>query len=278
MSAAGGALELSVVIPTRNAAGILLPCLESVLAQRPREVIVVDGMSSDGTVELASSFGLTVLSDEGRGLPAARLLGAEAASSDRVALIDADVIVPDGALAALLAEFERGGYVALQAGLVSESSGEYWGEALADHHRNGRSRNWFGLVATVFDRRTLLEVGFDPTFTSGEDIEVRWRLERAGQRIGVSDSVVVRHRFEEGFRFAAGQFRADGAGLARMVDKHGVRALPLLGLPLAGAVRGIGLSLLRRRPRWIPYFAAYGVLNYVALFAELGRRRRSRPR
>ena len=275
MNETDAVLDVSVVIPTRNAAGILVPCLESVLAQGPKEVIVVDGMSSDGTVELASSFGLTVLSDEGRGLPAARLLGAEVATSDRVALIDADVILPEGALADLLDEFERGGYVALQAGLASESSGEYWGEALADHHRNGRSRNWCGRVATIFDRATLLQVGFDPTFTSGEDIEMRWRLERAGRKIGVSRSVVVRHRFEDGFRFAAGQFRADGEGLARMVDKHGLRALPLLGLPLAGALRGMVLSIVRRRLRWIPYFAAYGVLNYAALFAELGRRRRS---
>ena len=36
----------------------------------------------------------------------------------------------------------------------------------------------------------------------------------------------------------------DGKGLIRMVAKHRLRGLPLLGLPLAGAVRGILLALV----------------------------------
>jgi len=69
------ALDISVVIPARNAANWLAECLESVRSQHPREIIVVDGCSRDSTVEIARAYGARVISDEGRGLPAARMLG-----------------------------------------------------------------------------------------------------------------------------------------------------------------------------------------------------------
>lgn len=259
------ALDVSVVIPVRNAAVLLEECLASVARARPREIIIVDGNSRDETLEIARRYDTQILNDEGRGLPYARLMGAKAAGSQRVALIDADVVLPDGALAQLVEEFEEGGYTALQAGLHSVSGPGYWGQALAYHHRTGRSKHWFGLVATIFRREALIEHGFDPRFISGEDIELRWRLQRAGARIGVSQRTVVMHRFEDGFRFAVDQWLMDGKGLRRMVTKHGLRGMHLLALPLAGALRGIVLALARRQPRWVPYFLAYGIGNYVGM-------------
>ncbi len=273
--------DVSVVIPVRNAQRLLEACLASITRNEPREIIVVDGMSTDGTLDIARRYGVKILSDEGGGLPAARLLGAEVAASERVALVDADVVMPDGGLAALVEEFEQGGFTALQAGQLSVSGPAYWGQALVNHHRTGRSKNWFGLVATLFDRKALLEHGFDARFLSGEDIELRWRLQRAGARIGVSERTIVEHRFEDdSYHFAKGQWLADGHGLGRMVVKHGARGAPLLGLPLAAAVRGIGLSLLRRQPKWIRYYSYYMVFNYVGMVAELGElwRRRSMTR
>ncbi len=266
-------LEVTVVVPARNAQDMLVDCLASIRRQAPVEVIVVDGLSTDQTVEIARSFGARVLSDEGRGLPAARSIGARVATTELVALVDADVILPDGSLAALIREFRDGGYVALQAGLESEAGPGYWGQALAEHHRTGQSRYWFGLVATVFERDTLLTHGFDAAFESGEDIELRWRLAAAGDKAGVSRSTVVRHRFDDTWDFARGQFRADGKGLARMVRKHRFSGARLLLLPGAAAIRGVALSVVRRAPRWIPYYVAFGVFNYAAMFGELLRRR-----
>jgi glycosyltransferase involved in cell wall biosynthesis len=261
-------LDVSVIVPVRNAERLLDECLASIVHMAPREIIVVDGNSTDRTREIAERYPVRLLSDEGQGLPVARLLGAEAASAPRVALIDADVVLPEGALGALLEEFAEGGYLALQAGLRSTSGPRYWGQALAEHHRTGRSKDWFGLVATVFDRDALLRHGFDQRFRSGEDIELRWRLERSGAKVGVSRRTVVIHRFaDDSFAFARGQFLADGRGLGRMVDKHGWRGAWLLALPLAAGLRGIALSLVRRRPRWIPYYALYACYNYVGVLA-----------
>ncbi len=269
--AAEGLTDLTVIVPARNAEDMIDACLSSIARSHPREVIVVDGDSTDATVEIARGYGARIVSDEGRGLPTARRLGAELASTPLVALVDSDVVLPDRALAALRREFLTGAYTALQAGLHSVSGDGYWGRALAHHHRTGRSKNWFGVVATIFDRSALLEHGFDERFSSGEDIDLRWRLEQAGAKIGVSRSAVVEHRFGDSFAFARGQWLADGHGLGRMVRAHGLRAKLLVALPLAACLRGIAMSLARAQPQWLPYFLCFAAGNYVGLLRELAR-------
>jgi O-antigen/teichoic acid export membrane protein/glycosyltransferase involved in cell wall biosynthesis len=262
--------DLTVVIPVRNAEGLLPACMESAVREKPRAIIVVDGESTDRTVEIARQHGAVVVSDEGRGLPVARQLGAELAGTPYVALIDADVVLHSGALHRLREEFTDGGYTALQAGLLSVGGPGYWGRALAQHHRWGRSKNWFGLVATIFERNTLLRTGFDHQFSSGEDIELRWRLQREGASVGVSEQTIVTHRFgDDSFAFAHEQFRMDGRGLGKMIRKHGWRGAPLLALPGAAAARGMAISLARLRPQWIPYYFCFAFFNYLAMIAEL---------
>jgi glycosyltransferase involved in cell wall biosynthesis len=268
-------LDLSVVVPVRNAERMLDGCLESIVASSPREIIVVDGISTDRTLQIARLYGARILCDKGRGLSAARAIGARAAQSSHVALVDADVVLPEGALAQLFEELRDGGYDALQAGLHSVSGPGYWGQALVQHHRSGRSKDWFGLVATIFDREYLLEHGFDEQFRSGEDIELRWRLLRAGARIGVSRRTIVTHRFEDTYEFARGQWLADGHGSGRMLRKYGVRGAWLAAIPLLAALRGIALSLVRRQPRWISYYVRFAAFNYVGIAKELARGLRS---
>jgi glycosyltransferase involved in cell wall biosynthesis len=262
--------DITAVVPVRNAAGLLPACLESLRASGVAEVVVVDGLSTDDSRDIALNHGATVLSDDGLGLPVARLRGVAHAKTKLVALVDADVVFPDGAMAALLEEYRAGDYAALQAGLHSVSGPGYWGQALTFHHRTGRSRNWFGVVATLVDRQFMLSVGFDERFRSGEDIELRWRLRDAGRRIGVSRKVLVDHRFAgDDFAFARDQFLMDGEGLGRMSRKHGWRGLPLLALPIAAGVRGMLICLARLQPRWIGYFAAFVGYNYLGIWKGL---------
>jgi len=262
--------EVTAVVPARNAEALLPACLDSLRESGVGRIVVVDGRSSDGSREVAERYGATVVSDEGRGLPWARALGVATATTPLVLLVDADVVFPEGALDQLLVEYDAGGYAALQAGLESVSGPGYWGRALAHHHRTGRSRNWFGLVATLCDREDIRRLGFDDAFRSGEDIELRWRMRDAGLQIGVSRSVMVEHRFAgDDFAFAMDQFSMDGFGLGRMMRKHRWRGLRLAALPAAAAARGVALSIVHRQPAWIPYFTVFAVANYTGMVRGL---------
>lgn len=85
-------MKISVVIPAYNAARFLPRCLKSVFAQtlKPEEVIVVDDGSTDNTAEVAAELGARVISRRNGGLSAARNTGIQSASSEWIALLDAD--------------------------------------------------------------------------------------------------------------------------------------------------------------------------------------------
>lgn len=92
--------RLSIVIPALNEEYFLPNLLASLANQTKREfeVIVVDGLSSDRTVEVAHSFGsmlpkLEVLVSNKASLPLQRNLGAKASTGDWLIFIDADSIV-----------------------------------------------------------------------------------------------------------------------------------------------------------------------------------------
>lgn len=85
--------SLTVVVPACNAERTLAEALESVLAQTPRdaEVIIVDDGSTDGTANVAESFGylVRVLREPHRGTAAAFNRGMCEAGGRLIASVDA---------------------------------------------------------------------------------------------------------------------------------------------------------------------------------------------
>jgi rSAM/selenodomain-associated transferase 2 len=91
-------MTLSIVIPALNEAAIVAGAVRDALALGPREVVLADGGSSDGTAEIAREAGArTVLSRPGRG--AQQNAGAAAASGDVLLFLHADTRLPRNALA-----------------------------------------------------------------------------------------------------------------------------------------------------------------------------------
>ena len=106
--------KLSVVILTKNAADKLKNCLESV--KWADEIIIVDGGSTDGTVELAGKYTDKIISSEFQGFDKERNKGADAAKGDWVLELDADEVVTDEFRKRLegLLEGEDGGCVSFK--------------------------------------------------------------------------------------------------------------------------------------------------------------------
>ncbi len=87
-------ISVSVIIPTYNRAHLLPRCLDSVLSQAlaPLEIIVVDDGSTDSTRNLVQSAypGVTLISQENKGVSAARNAGIRAGAGDWLAFLDSD--------------------------------------------------------------------------------------------------------------------------------------------------------------------------------------------
>jgi glycosyltransferase involved in cell wall biosynthesis len=123
---------ISAVVPARNEAGRIGPCLEGLRADPDlHEVIVVDDCSADGTAELARRLGARVV--EGRepppgwiGKPWALQQGLEAARGEIVVSVDADTRPRPGLARALAAALDHADLVTGGCRFVCDTAGERW--------------------------------------------------------------------------------------------------------------------------------------------------------
>jgi len=151
------AIDVRVVIPARDEAGVVAACVRSVVGQAT-EVVVVDDASTDGTAEVAAAAGARVVRLEGDppagwlGKPRACLAGAEGATAEWLAFVDADVVLAPPALATMAAA-TRSTSTSIVGGLECRT---FWERLLLPE---------LGLALT--------QEGFPPGFASGQCFLVR---------------------------------------------------------------------------------------------------------
>jgi glycosyltransferase involved in cell wall biosynthesis len=111
-------VDVSVVVPTRNRAGLLRGAVESLAHQdfppERFEVVIVDNGSTDGTAEVCRRFRLDnpglsirIVTEEIPGLLAGRHRGAREAKGEILSFVDDDIRAHTGWLRALHGTFER---------------------------------------------------------------------------------------------------------------------------------------------------------------------------
>lgn len=191
---------LSVIIPARDAEKYVRECLESLFTALPRhmdsEVIVIDDGSKDRTASLAASLGCTVLRQEKSGAAAARNKGVREAQGEFVFFLDADDILCDGALEALLAALC--GDAALSA--VFAKAVDFVSPELPPEAQKRfvpRTRAYAGCLpgCGLFRRAVFARVGlFDESMLSGETVAWQLRLRDSGVKSIVLDTISLRRR------------------------------------------------------------------------------------
>ncbi|MFH0772254.1 MAG: glycosyltransferase family 2 protein [Candidatus Omnitrophota bacterium] len=85
--------RLSVVILTKNAQDRIRDCLESV--KWADEIVIVDGYSSDSTLEICKEYTNKIIQSEFKGFADERNLGIDNATGDWILQLDADEIVTE---------------------------------------------------------------------------------------------------------------------------------------------------------------------------------------
>jgi glycosyltransferase involved in cell wall biosynthesis len=195
---------LSVIIPVYNAENTLGACLRAVGASRFRdfELIVADDGSTDRSAEVARSFPCTLVSlQTNAGPAAARNAGVAHSSGELLFFLDADVLVAPQALGEVVRQMsehpDRDAVFGSFAGQAAAPGFFSDYKNLLHHYTHQHSRceaaTFCGGFGAIRRDVFLALGGFDPRWRFLEDVELGYRLHRAGGRIWLSKELEFQH-------------------------------------------------------------------------------------
>jgi GT2 family glycosyltransferase len=196
---------VSIIVPVRDGGDAFAECLSRLrlLAPPPLELIIVDDGSRDASARLASEAGLAVLSlPSSRGPAAARNEGARHTSGDVLFFVDADVALRSDAVGEVAHALADPGVSAVIGSYDAEPAArnflsQYKNLAHRYWHQTARPEGFTFWGACGAIRRSAFQAvgGFDERYAepSIEDIELGYRLRRAGFRIRVDPTLEATH-------------------------------------------------------------------------------------
>jgi succinoglycan biosynthesis protein ExoA len=255
-------LRATVIIPARNERHDIEGCIEALAGQTlPRnemEVILVDGRSTDGTVDAALAaaqvreLDLTVLANEQRTAATSLNLGLQQARGDVVVRVDARSrvgrrhvelsceLLQDVQLGVVgggqAAEARPGASLVERA--IARSLTNRYTTGLARYRRSVHSGPTDTVWMGAFRRQDLVEVGGWPVFPEqNQDYRLNQRLRGSGLVVWFDPELTAGYLPRRTLRDLARQYlrfgRAKGA-VWRAGERPSVRHLAVLSIPLVG--------------------------------------------
>ena len=257
-------MKISLITTVKDSAPHVQEFLGSVAAQtvKPEEVIVVDGGSTDGTLELLrAADGITLMESPGANISRGRNLALAAATHDLIAVSDADCVLEPGWLGALANQIEAGADVAM--GFYVPITDGFLQECMAvtnlplSPNEVDPSRFMPSARSVAFRRDAIDVVGGYPEWLDiGEDMWVNLRWRERGLDMRFAADAVVRWRLRTGLRQTWVQYfrYARGDAQAGMYpERHALRF---------GVYSGLVMALDSERT-WPKFLAAAGALTYA---------------
>ncbi len=290
----------NVVSQSHHSDGILIvvPCLNEIrhigpmLHQLKRTaerlggiVVIVDGGSHDGTLEVAKTAAaeapnIHVLQNSARVQSAGVNLAVEkfGNTARHLIRIDAHGAYPEDYCDTLLAEADQSGAASVVVSMHARGSG-LWQRVIAAAQNapvgNGGSRHRQQTSGAFVDHghHALMDIeafravgGYDPDFSHNEDAELDHRLIAAGYKIWLTGATKVTYFPREGWAPLARQYFNYGAGRARNMLKHLTRPAPrqakviaILPLVLAALLAPVHTLFVLPLLLWIGYCTSMAI-------------------
>jgi glycosyltransferase involved in cell wall biosynthesis len=238
--------EVSVVIPCLNESKTIVNLLEKLADQYDRkhyEIVIVDGMSSDGTRQLIAQFieqhpGLPVrlVDNPAKHIPIALNLGIAAAQGDIIVRMDAHSIPSPNYVRQCVASLKNGqativgmpwqivpGAETLAAKAIALASAHPFGVGGVEYRRAmpGPAAFVDTVPFGVFRRTTWRRLGgFNETLLSNEDYDFNYRARRAGGGILLDRSGYCTYFARATFSSLARQYFRYGGWKLEMLRLH----------------------------------------------------------
>jgi glycosyltransferase involved in cell wall biosynthesis len=261
------AMNVTLISTVLDAREHLPAFLDSVREQtvKPDEIVIVDGGSSDGTLDLLrAEDGVTVIQERGANIARGRNVAIAAAAHSVLAVADGDCVLDPEWLAHLLVPLAEGADVAM--GFTSPIADGFLQTCLAAVNfpvdaREVDPARFMPSARSVAFRRDAIEAagGYPEWLAIGEDMWVNHRWRDLGLDMRFAPEAVVRWRlrgslastWQQYFRYARGDAQA-GMYPERHALRYGVYAGGLLAARSSGrlpkALAAMGALAYARTP------------------------------
>jgi glycosyltransferase involved in cell wall biosynthesis len=278
-------LPISINICTYNEEQDISDCLDKAFANNPAEVIVIDGHSTDRTVEIAKSKGAKVILAKKKGLSSQRQEGLDNSTQPFIAIIDGDDHLEPDFLAKLLGEMEEYNYDALLGREVAFEPKTYWEKAMGStnygitYTDKPIDTNMVGRPS-LYRSEAIKHCGFDSFFdgVGDEDTDLSMRMEIAGFRQGIGTGLTKRQQTPE-FTEIVKKFIKYGKGDAQIIYKypHKVGRIMFHLAIRYPFIRGWS-AIMRGDGVYLPFYFMYGWIRFFTMLPEYIKLRITKPK
>jgi len=239
-------LPLTVVIPVCNEAEHIAGVLDRLLAQNydhdKLEIIVVDGMSEDATLQIAQEYVqkhpniIRCFTNPKRRAAPARNIGVQNARGEAVLIVDGHCIIDNEEMLCHVSQaFEQTGADCLgrpQPLEMTNATSLQWAIAKARRSPLGHHPDSFiysgeaqfspaSSVAVAYRQSVFEKIGlFDENFDAAEDVEFNTRIDAAGLKCYFDPAIAVRYVPRKTLKGLKHQMERYGRGRVRLWRKH----------------------------------------------------------
>lgn len=268
--------SVSVMVPTLNAMGFLPDLLKALKSQQPyapREILIVDSGSSDGTAEYVADLGdgVRLITIDRFSHGGARNLEIHHARGEYVVFLSQDAAPRDNAwLAELIAPFSDPNVAAVFSRQVPREGANPMEQFfLATHFpANGAvyQRNpqmddlqfqrdvFFSNVSSAVRRDMLERFPFDETLIMSEDQQFARDVILYGCKVVYAPASVVLHSHNYSWRQALGRYFDSAYSLTCIFERHGFTTSARIGSSYLRRECGM---MIRHHPLMLPRYGAY---------------------
>jgi peptidoglycan-N-acetylglucosamine deacetylase len=222
--------KITVIVAAYNSQQTIEECLKSILSlDYPEgliEVIVMDGGSKDGTVQMAQKFPIKVISIR-LNAPAAYNYAMKIASHPILGFIDADAKVEKEWLKLLLPHLDEHQVAGVSGSIETWNAENLWARSIGFELKNRYSRigKYTGRIATMnllLKKNVVEEVGgWDENLPSQYDTDLGFRISAKGYKIAYEQKAVCYHFNRSTLKAFYRQQLQYGKNTLRLYFKHG---------------------------------------------------------
>lgn len=278
--------RVTVIIPTRQEQATIGKCLDSVLRNSypldKLEVIVVDGMSNDGTREIVEEYSgqypaINLVDNPRLIAPVAINIGIRAAHGDIIVIlgahshIDKNFIPQSVKTLSAQPKVDCVGGVArsVGTGLIGETIASALSSPFGVGNARFRTGTYKGFVDTVafgaYRREVFERIGFfDEIFIRNQDDEFNYRLTKSGGKIYLTPQIQYHYYVRPSLHKLWSQYFQYGYWKIRVIQKHKLPASWRHIVPASFVISLVGSSILTIWSSWGLYALSTIAGSYLA--------------